>query len=175
MVHSRHWFWAYQQGRADDENSTQKSINQFAETEFFSIFICNSNPYFCQFRRFYNWTNDSDAQNHFRNSDYDKSTMWPLPSCFIGKYYKNRSFTLRISQFELIILVTAMLRTVNWWQFQAVGDFPNVMDRSPTYQTCRLNTQSPTCVTNIDVTNNFRLLLHQYVCCRLYPLAVSLF
>ena len=99
---------------ADDENSIPNSINQFAETEFFSIFICNSNPYFCQFRRFYNWTNDSDAQNHFRNSDYDKSTMWPLPSCFIGKYYKNRSFTLRISQFELIILVTAMLRTVNW-------------------------------------------------------------
>ena len=72
--------------RAADENSIPNSINQFAETEFFSIFICNSHPYFCQFRRFYNWTNDSDAQNHFRNSDYDKSTMWPLPSCFIGKY-----------------------------------------------------------------------------------------
>ena len=63
--------------------------------------------------------------------------------------------------------------------YRCVGDFPNAMNRSPTSKTCRIklvaHTRSPTFVTNIDVNHNFRSLLHQYVCSRLYPLAVSLF
>ena len=48
-----------------------------------------------------------------------------------------------------------------WWQnnyvgdfFRCVGDFLNVLNRSPTSQTCHQHTWSPTSVTNIDVTVN---------------------
>ena len=58
--------------------------NQWKETEFFGIIICYSHSYFGQFCRFHNWPNDSNTQNHFRNWNYDKSTMRPLTSCFIG-------------------------------------------------------------------------------------------
>ena len=46
-----------------------------------------------------------------------------------------------------------------WWQnhyiadfFHYVGDFLNVLNRSPTSQTCHQHIWSPTFVTNIDVT-----------------------
>ena len=46
-----------------------------------------------------------------------------------------------------------------WWQnhyvgdlFRYVGDFLNVLNRSPTSQTCHQHIWSPTSVTNIDVT-----------------------
>ena len=46
-----------------------------------------------------------------------------------------------------------------WWQnhyvgdfFRYVGDFLNVLNRSPTSQTCHKHIWSPTSVTNIDVT-----------------------
>ena len=46
-----------------------------------------------------------------------------------------------------------------WWQnnyvgdfFRYVGDFLNVLNRSPTSQTCHQHIWSPTSVTNIDIT-----------------------
>ena len=46
-----------------------------------------------------------------------------------------------------------------WWQnhyvgdfFRYVGDFLNVLNRSPTSQTCHQHIWSPTSITNIDVT-----------------------
>ena len=50
-----------------------------------------------------------------------------------------------------------------WWQNNYVGDFfryvddiLNVLNRSPTSQTCHQHIWSPTSVTNIDVTEFFR-------------------
>ena len=47
----------------------------------------------------------------------------------------------------------------SWWQnhnigdfFRYVGEFLNVLNRSPTSQTCHQHIWSPTSVTNIDVT-----------------------
>ena len=49
-----------------------------------------------------------------------------------------------------------------WWQnhyvgdfFRYVGDFLNVLNWSPTSQTCHQHIWSPTSVTNIDVTTEF--------------------
>ena len=39
-----------------------------------------------------------------------------------------------------------------WLQNHYVGDFPNVLNRSPTTKTCHQHLWSPTSVTNIDVT-----------------------
>ena len=51
-----------------------------------------------------------------------------------------------------------------WWQnhyvgdfFRYVGDFLNVLNRSPTSQTCHQHIWSPTSVTNIDVTEKTSL------------------
>ena len=48
--------------------------------------------------------------------------------------------------------------------FRYVGDFLNVLNRSPTSQTCHQHIWSPTSVTNIDVTvKTATIVTHQHI------------
>ena len=47
-----------------------------------------------------------------------------------------------------------------WWQNHYVGDFINVLNRSPTSKTCHQRIWSPTSVTNIDITICSVLVIH---------------
>ena len=49
--------------------------------------------------------------------------------------------------------------------FRYVGDFLNILNRSPTSQTCHQHIWSPTSVTNIDVTSILNLYLANSTVC----------
>jgi len=51
-----------------------------------------------------------------------------------------------------------------WWFSQCIKSVTNILNRSPTSQTCRQHIWSPTSVTNIDVT--FRV--HLYIDCMIF-------
>ena len=66
--------------------------------------------------------------------------------------------------FQMLVAESLCWRlfTLCWWFSQCIISVTNILNRSPTSQTCHQHIWSPTTVTNIDVTMSTALRCHQH-------------